>query len=746
MKIKRFLVFLFFIFNVLYSSAQNSTTDQQKDTLELLIDKSNDAYESYNYKDAIKYTSILIDKSQEYHDDYHSFLAYDLLGGIYSETDDSIQGRIFSEKALEIARATKVDSLIAWGSLNLAILYSDNVRTYDKAIRFFKESIAINEKLENLDQIYLIYISLAWTYLDNQQLDEAFIILNKAESISQKKKVDALNKLYIELLFGRYYYATENYVQAKTQLESIREIVDKDSITDLALEVYENLAEVYHKTNDPQNAFISLKKYNLYKQKAYTVEKIEETEKARAKFDLKQAQNELKTAIKDNAYSDELISKSKSLTAILIAATVILMIALLGFFLFFRIRKKYITHLKEYNQELIIAKEKAEKLSKVQTKFLSTVSHELRTPLYGVIGISTLLKEDEKLKAYEDDLESLKFSADYLLALINDVLLISKMDAEAIKLSKTPYQLDNLINNITRSFEYSLEQNKNRLHVQIDEKIPNSLIGDPIRLSQILMNLVGNALKFTKAGNVWIVLNLETVSKNGFYKTCFSIKDDGPGIPLDKQEVIFHEFIQVENANHSYTGTGLGLAIVKKLLKLYNSKIHVVSVPEQGSEFSFSITLRKNMITNEEHNLQDGASTDIDKTWLNGQKHILIVDDNKINQKITQKILEKYNIKSSLANDGEQAIDMSRANKYDVILMDINMPKINGIEAAIMIRKFDKHIPIIALTAVELDEMRAEITNSGINDIVHKPYDRTEFIKIIVKNLQNEQVDYSKST
>ncbi|WP_339710326.1 ATP-binding protein [uncultured Kriegella sp.] len=732
MKIKRFIFILFFVFNIPLLTAQN-ILDHQKDTLRSLIDQSNRAYEVYNYKDAIKYASILIDKSREYHDDYHSFLAYDILGGIYSETDDSVQGRIFSEKALEIARATKVDSLIAWGSLNLAILYSDNKKTYDKAIHFFKESIAINERLKDVDQLYLIYISLAWTYIDNQQFQEAHTILSKADSISEKKKIDPLNKLYIELLFGKYYHAIKDYDLAKKQLESITEEIDNDSITDLAIEVYNNLAEVYYKTDEPKNAFLSLEKYNHYKQKAYTLEKIEETEKARAKFDLKQAQNDLRTVINEKEYSD-------TLTAILIVATIILIIALLGFFLFFRTRRRYIDHLKNYNEELIVAKEKAEKLSKVQTKFLSTVSHELRTPLYGVIGISTLLKEDPKLKAYEEDLESLKFSADYLLALINEVLLISKMDAEAIKLSKKPYKLDSLIHSITRSFEYSLQQSNNKLHVQIDKNIPNSLIGDPVRLSQILMNLVGNALKFTKEGNVWITLNLISVSKKGSYKTRFTIKDDGPGIPIDKQEVIFHEFTQVENANHSYKGTGLGLAIVKKLLKLYNSKIHLKSAPEHGSEFNFSINLKKNDHQYEESDDETSKSADTDDTKLSGDKHILIVDDNKINQKITQKILDKYNVKSSLADDGKQAVEMSRLYKYDLILMDINMPKINGMEAAVMIREFDKNIPIIALTAVELDEMRVEITNSGINDIIHKPYDRSEFIKIIIKNIPAEKL------
>lgn len=742
MNVKRPYLLLFFLFNLLNATAQN-VVDSKIDTLELLIDKSNDAYEVYNYKDALKYASLVIDKAKQYDQDYYSFLGYDMLGGIYSETDDSIQGRIYSEKALEIARASKKDSLIAWGTLNLGILYSENKRTYDKAIRYFEESIAINEKNDQLGHVYLTYISLAWTYLDNNQLDSAYAILNKAKAISKKKKVDYLNNLYIELLFGRYYQAKKNYGRAIGQLELIARKADKDSLTDLALEVYKPLAASYHETNDFKNAFSSLQKYNHYKQKAYTLNKVQETEKARAQFDLKQAQNDLKIAIREKNYADEITSKSKSLTAIFIGATLILIAALVSLFLFFKTRKKFIDELKNKNKELIAAKEKAERLSKIKTNFLSTVSHELRTPLYGVIGISTLLKEDNNLKAYEEDLESLKFSADYLLALINDVLLLSKMDAEAVKLSQTPYELDNLIHSIIKSFEFGLQQNDNKLHLEIDKKIPNLLIGDPMRISQILMNLVGNAVKFNKRGNIWLKIALIEFSDDGFCKTQFTIKDDGIGIPLDKQKIIFNEFTQVENKNYSYKGTGLGLTIVKKLLNLYNSEINLKSKPGQGSTFSFSLLLEKNTSKITQKKGKSILIQDLEQTIKNGNKHVLIADDNGINQKVTQKILKKYNIKSSLANNGKQAVDMSMKNTYDLILMDINMPETNGIEAAILIRKFDKNIPIIALTAVELDEIREEIINSGIDDIIHKPYDMYEFVEIILKNLSDEKIDVS---
>ncbi len=718
-----------------YNVSSQETLERQNNTLQSIIYKSNEAYDAYNYKEVIKHGAALVEKGKEYNSDYYTFLGYDILGGVYSELDDTVQGRIYSEKALEIARTSGSDSLISWGTLNLGILYSNRPQTYQKAIRFFEESIAVNEKNNELAQVYLTYINLAWTHLDHGEEDRAYTILTKAKSISNKIEVHSLNKSYVELLLGRYHLAKKEYTPAIGLLESVAKEADKDSVTDLALEAYENLALVYHRKKDYQNAFESLNKYNHYRKKAFTEEKIEEAEKAKAKYDLKETKKNLNVALREKQYSDQLISKSKSLTTILIAATIILFIALLGFYLFFITRKKYISQLKTKNQELLIAKEKAEKLSKIKTRFLSTVSHELRTPLYGIIGISTLLEQDEGLKAYEDDMGSLKFSADYLLALVNDVLLLSKMDAEAITLSQNSFKLDFLIQNIIRPFEFTLQKNNNKLHLRIDENIPNALIGDSIKLSQILINLIGNAVKFSRDGNIWLAIDLIKITNKGLHKTRFRIKDDGPGIPLDKQKIIFEEFSQIEQGNHDYNGTGLGLTIVKKLLKLYKSKIHLKSKPGEGSEFSFSLNLKKDSDKIAEENRQDTTKSDLADSFKNTDLHFLIVDDNRINQKITQKILRRYHINSSLADDGQQAVEMNKSEKFDLILMDINMPKINGMEAAKMIRKFDVNVPIIALTAVELDEMRTEILNSGISDIIHKPYDITEFLHIILMNL-----------
>ena len=728
------LTVFFFLFCTPSIQAQDKL-ESPKDTLEFLIDSSNAAYDNFNYKDAIKYSSALIDLAKEHDQDYYTFLGYDMLGGIYLGIDDTIKGRVYSEKALNLARSTQQDSLIAWGTFNLGILYSDNEKTYPKAIRYFEESVDINEKMGELDEIYLIYMSMAWTYLDFKKFDKALEILLKADSISRKTEVDPKDTYFFKMLWGRYHLAQENYSASIRELESAAKKAEADSIIDLALESHEYLTEVYEKTGNFQEAYKNLDIFTEYQKQAYALEKIEETQKAAARFDLKQARNDLQVALREKEYSDQLISKSRTLSAILIAATIVLFLALLGLFKYFQTKKKYIGQLKNKNEQLILAKDKAENLSKVKTRFLSTVSHELRTPLYGVIGISSLLQQDKKLQDYEEDLESLKFSADYLLALVNDLLLLSKMDAEAIRLSKEPYMLESLIQKIVKSFEFSLQKNNNTLHLEIDDAIPDSVIGDPIRLSQILINLIGNAIKFNQNGNIWVRLELVDILESGQHKIRFTIKDDGPGIALDKQKIIFKEFSQINQNNQNYKGTGLGLTIVKKLLKLHKSKIHLKSSPGEGAEFSFSLDLNKSDDKlDKKIELTDNGINEYKK--LRGLDiKVLVVDDNKINQRITQKILERYQIESNLANNGQQAVNLHRSQGYDLILMDINMPEIDGTEAAQMIRKFDSTTPIIALTAVELDEMRKEILDSGITDIIHKPFDIKNFLNTLLKNL-----------
>ncbi|WP_299883849.1 response regulator [uncultured Lacinutrix sp.] len=735
MKKIRFLI-LFLIFPTYYINAQVNTP-AQKSYLDSLIVRSKEIYGTYNFKEAITLSAKLIEKSDEYRISYPKYYGYDLLANVYSKLDDSTKARINAQKAIKIAKEINNDTLIGAGNLKLGSILSYNTNTYKKGIRLLEESISIYHESDNLEAIHIAYINITRALLENNSLDEAYDYLNKAHVIEDEIEVSKMSKLRTNFLLATYYFKKKYYNLAEKELLSISEDVDKSSINSLGTIVYKYLKEIYIEKKNYKKAFSCLEKEKMYSEKIYAFKKIEAIEVASGQFELSEYRRNLQVAIKDKEYAANDNKKSKQLTTILIIATGILLLALLGFFLLFSSRKKFVKQLSKNNEELTIAKNKAEKLSKVKSQFFSTVSHELRTPLYGVIGISSILQEDIKLKSHQKELNSLKFSADYLLALINDVLLLNKMDYQDLVLEKIPFELNGLVRSITNSFEFSLEQNKNRLYVSIDDKIPNNLIGSTVRISQILMNIIGNATKFNENGNIWLDITSQGSINEDLHRILFVIKDDGIGIPKEKQDTIFEEFSQVENHNYSHKGTGLGLPIVRKLLKLHNSDIHLKSELGKGSEFSFTLDLLENKNVVETSSVSNLSLDEIKLKY--NEVHVLVVDDNKINQKVTQRMLERNDIKSSVANDGEEAVKMTRVNNYQLILMDINMPKMNGIEATKVIRTFNEDIPIIALTAVEIEEMRAEILASGMNGILSKPYDASQFLSTILKSISKRE-------
>jgi len=279
-------------------------------------------------------------------------------------------------------------------------------------------------------------------------------------------------------------------------------------------------------------------------------------------------------------------------------------------------------------------------------------------------------------------------------------------------------------------------QNENKLFVEISEDIPELIQGNSVRLSQILMNLISNACKFTENGVVTIKAETQSLSDS---KTVikFTVNDTGLGIASDLKESIFDEFSQINAHSYNNSGSGLGLPIVKKLLALSNSDIKLES--ELGIGSSFIFTLSFNIIEKVKNSI---SAIKLDSKILIHKK-ILIVEDNRINQIVTKKILEKNDIICTIAENGEEAIRLVKTNNYNLVLMDINMPVKNGIEATIEIRKFNKTLPIIALTAVEIEEMKNNIYESGMNDIIVKPYDITKFIASIIKNISLKTEDKS---
>jgi CheY-like chemotaxis protein len=316
-----------------------------------------------------------------------------------------------------------------------------------------------------------------------------------------------------------------------------------------------------------------------------------------------------------------------------------------------------------------------------------------------------------------------------LLTFINEILEINRIESNNIELEKINFDLRKLLKNIQNSLKELASANNDDFSLKIDDDIPQYLLGDPTKVSQIFINLINNALKFTQNGSVSVIANLIKIDDiNCSIK--FEITDTGIGIPLDKQESIFDSFSQGSvEINRKYGGTGLGLTIVKRLINLMGGEIMVNSIVGEGTTFSFELDFP---IGEEEDVNKDNFILD-EKIFVD--KKVLLVEDNKINQMITKKILEKKLMKCELCETGECAIEILKEGKYDLVLMDVHLPGINGTLATEAIRKFNKHTPIIALTAISLNENREMLLSFGMNDVITKPFNPDAFFKIIEQNL-----------
>jgi len=398
------------------------------------------------------------------------------------------------------------------------------------------------------------------------------------------------------------------------------------------------------------------------------------------------------------------------------------------------LRAKANTLLQDKNTELLLAKEKAEKASLAKAQFLSTITHELRTPLYAVTGLTHLLMEENPKEHQREHLESLKFSGEFLLSLINNILDLNKLEAKKVEIEKISFHLKKRINDVLIALKKSANDKQTTLRVDYDDSIPESLSGDPVKLSQVLINLIGNSVKFTQNGEV--VIRVRKIDQyNNSIKLNFEIQDNGVGISKKKQKSIFETFSQGSlQINRKFGGTGLGLSIVKNLLELMNSKIQLESKLGEGSKFWFNLDLD---ISDEKVSQQ--TKTDkkkvIDLQYLVG-KNVLVVEDNKINQMITKKILEKNKMVCQVADNGTDAVALVKENDFDIVLMDIHMPGISGIEATQKIRGFNKELPVIALTAVTIDENLDEFFRVGFNEIIPKPFKPEEFFEKIHDTLK----------
>jgi signal transduction histidine kinase len=378
------------------------------------------------------------------------------------------------------------------------------------------------------------------------------------------------------------------------------------------------------------------------------------------------------------------------------------------------------------------AKGMAERALQSKQQFLSNMSHEIRTPMNAILGFTKILLKADFAPKQKEYLDAIKTSSDGLLVLINDILDLAKVDAGKMTFEETPFKMEASITTMLQVFDLKTQENNLELVIEYDNKIPVVLLGDASRLHQILLNLLGNAIKFTTKGKITVAVRLLHEDKEKATIE-FAITDTGTGIEEDKLESIFENFQQATSSTSSkFGGTGLGLAICKQLVERQSGSISVKSKVDEGSTFSFTLCFKK---TNGQSKKESGE-VEMDKE--NKEIKILVVEDVKLNQLLMKIILEDFKFKYDIADNGKIAIEKLQTETYDIILMDLQMPEMNGFEATEYIRNTMKsNIPIIALTAdvttVDVSKCKAV----GMNDYVSKPLDERILYSKIIELLQN---------
>ena len=396
-------------------------------------------------------------------------------------------------------------------------------------------------------------------------------------------------------------------------------------------------------------------------------------------------------------------------------------------------QQAFVANIKEkedLNVKLQTAVKEANQAAESKSDFLSTMSHELRTPLNSVIGISELLLHDTHSEEQEENLNILKFSAGNLHTLINDILDFNKLGSGKLVLESVPVYLDKLLGDLSMGLRFQAVQKGVELILDIDEQIKGRrIITDPTRITQIIYNLAGNAIKFTQEGSVTISLELLAHSEKNV-QIEFAVADTGIGISSEQQEAIFEPFTQASSSiTRNYGGTGLGLAIVKKLLVLFDSTIKVKSASGRGSRFSFQLNLLSDTEP-ESANFED-EETGFD---LGGLK-VLVAEDNPMNRLLLLKIFSKWDSEPVFAVNGKEAVEKVSSGDFDLVLMDLHMPVMDGYEATRSIRAMTQpsksNIRIFALTASVSGNLDEKIKGVGMNDFLLKPFKLSELYKKI---------------
>ena len=641
------------------------------------------------------------------------------LSNLYLKLNELDSAEVYISRAIVIQSNLDDDINLAISRFTNGLIYLEK-KQYVQAIDLFTNSSIVFEENELNEYIAHVALKQGIAHLGINDYPKASSYLDKAILMSKRFNLPTIESA-AHIYNGKVSAEQDKTSQAIAQINEGLELDNTTEITNSEIEGYKLLSSLYAKTKEYKLAYENSNIYQILKDSS----NLNTQYKNQSALIIPEP---IQTKAEDNTASIEEENDSfGQLTTILsVALITILSLLTLSLYKNNNIRLKTNNMLFKKNKELLTEKEKAEIAAKTKSNFLSTVTHELRTPLYAVTGLTNMLLEEDPKPDQIPHLKSLKFSGDYLLTFINDILQINKIEANKVELDPEIFNLKHKVENVVAALNNSAMDNNIIMHTNYDKELPETFLGDQLKLSQILINLIGNSIKFTKDGDIWINVT-KTKQKGKIIDLKIEIKDNGIGITKEKQESMFESFSQGSvQINRKYGGTGLGLSIVKGLVDILKGKIYLKSELGKGTSFFIEIPLQETAEKVQvESNQYQKDFSELDVEGVN----ILVVEDNKINQMITKKILTKMGLNCELVDNGEDAVKLVKENDYKIVLMDIHMPGISGIEATKQIRAFNKSQVIFALTAVTIEDKMQEFEEAGFNDLISKPFKQEDLVK-----------------
>ncbi len=722
------LIILFLFNTFAFAQADDSQVDSSRVYYERILSNATDkSYtEFYDISFILGHKVLKYAESQQ---DYELMCnVYSLFAENYYYLNDSSSSNLYINRSEQLAKTHSINSSIAKNYRIRGVSLERN--NLVKSEYYLQEARAYISTKDSFEYVHL-YNDLGYFYASIKQCDTAITYLDIADKIATKYS-DKAALIYTKL--NRSYCAAirKDLETCETYILECIPLLEQTTDQLARTQVLENLLELKYDQNDYKaiyeikdslNALYRItyaKNIELSKQEMANKIRIEEHKKV---IDVLKQKETLQYE-KIELYNDLFYVGLVAIIAIIIAFTFL--------YKHFKQRKHNLYLVKRKNEELEKATLYAEKLSKLKSQFISNVTHELRTPLYAISGYSKILKEKNNSKSLSAYIDSIEYSTTYLTELINGILEFNKyQNPSTDDLNPKFWDIRAFINRIVLTFQVLTYGKENRLIFEISDKIPSQVEFDHIKLQQILYNLLMNANKFTSNGNIYLKINDLNIDESS--KTCllsFQIEDDGEGIEKDDQEIIFNAYTQA-SSNYNHTeGFGLGLSIVSKILKQMGSEIKVESIPGEGSIFFFTIETDYK----EEASLSTRELKGYPADYFKG-KSCLIVDDNTVNLHITKWHLETYGMQCTTTTSGEESIDILKNNSYNLILMDIHMPTLSGPDTVKIIKKTDKKTPIIALSAVDVNELEVDITQLGFETLITKPFNTEDFLNVIDQSI-----------